>query len=371
MRIAVNTRLLLKDRLEGIGLFTASILKELVEKHPEVEWTFIFDRPFDAEFIFNDKVKTKVLFPPTRHPLLWHLWFQWVLPRYLKRMKADLFISPDGMIPLWGSTPSISVIHDLNFVHQPKNLDPVAGSYMRHFYPKFARKARRLVTVSDFCKEDLVQTYKLNTNSIDLVPNAYGHQFKPIPEGEKEALRKEYAHGQKYYLYLGALNPRKNIDGLLDAYQEYREAGGQNRLLIVGEKMLWTTEIEAAYRRNKFQEDIHFTGRLDNSTLAKVVAAAQALCLVSHFEGFGIPILEAFASDTPVICADNTAMPEVAGGAALLVNSRSTTSISQALLSFEDDALADEYIEKGRKRLKDFSWSQSAEAMWNSISKCF
>lgn len=357
--------------MAGIGLFTYSVLRELVEKHPEVEWTFIFDRPFDPQFKFSDKVKTKVLYPPTRHPLLWHIWFQWLLPIYLKRMKADLFISPDGMIPLWGSTPAISVIHDLNFEHQPKNLDPIAGSYMRYFYPKFARKAKRVVTVSEFCKKDLIDTYKLGEQRVDVVHNAFGPHFGPISATEKERVRKEYAQGEGYFLFIGALNPRKNIDGLLDAYQAYREQGGVHRLLIVGEKMLWTSEIEAAYRRNAYQAYIDFSGRLNDQDLAQVLAAAEALCLVSHFEGFGIPILEGFASNTPVICANNTAMPEVAGGAALLVDSRSQKAITEALFTMEKSEISGAYVAKGQERLKAFSWEKSAEAMWNSISQCF
>lgn len=273
------------------------------------------------------------------------------------------------MIPLWGSTPAISVIHDLNFEHQPENLDPVAGGYMRRFYPKFARKSKRVITVSEFCRQDLIGTYQLNSTKVDVVPNAYGEHFLALSTERQKEARSDYSDGAAYYLYLGALNPRKNIDGLLAAYEFYRDAGGRHRLLIVGEKMLWTKDIEEAYRLHKYHNAIHFTGRLNNAELARVLAAAQALCLVSHFEGFGIPILEAFASQTAVICANNTAMPEVAGDAALLVDSRSPQSIAEALLKMEDDSLRQAFIKKGSIRIKEFSWERSAEAMWESISK--
>ncbi len=369
MKIAVNTRLLLKDRLEGIGHFTAEIFQRLVKDHPEVDWYFIFDRPYHSDFIYDERIKTKVIFPPTRHPVLWHLWFQWSLPRFLRKEKIDLFISPDGMIPLYGKTRSISVIHDLNYEHQPQNLDPVAGGYMRKYYPKFAQRANRLVTVSEYCKQDLHKTYKLKLDKIDVVPNASGNYLKPLALPLQVEVQKQYAHGEDYFLHLGALNPRKNLEGLMLAYQHYRSSEGRKKLLIVGEKMLWTKELEEAFQNNPYKEDIIFTGRLTDLELSRVLASATALCMVSHFEGFGIPILEAFSCDCPVICANNTAMPEVAGEAALYVDSRDADSIAKAMHLIEDLDLRQSLIEQGRKQKLKFSWNRSATLMWSSILK--
>jgi glycosyltransferase involved in cell wall biosynthesis len=370
VKIAVNTRLLLKDRLEGIGQFTAEIFKRLSLAHPEVEWLFIFDRPFHADFIFGDNVKAKVLFPPTRHPLLWHWWFQIALPPLLKKENVDLFISPDGMIPLWGSTLSLPVIHDLNYHHQPKNLDIVAGSYMRYFYPKFAKKGIRVATVSKFCQKDLSETYQLEMANIDVIPNGYGHYFKPLSWAEQQQARQKFCGGKAYFLYIGALNPRKNLVGLLAAFAKYRQNGGLHQLMIVGEKMRWTAAIEEAVQNHPFKQEMQFTGRLSNIDLAQVVAAAQALCLVSHFEGFGIPILEAYACQTPVICANNTALPEVAGEGALLVDSRNANAIANAMQQMEEDGKREQLISKGQVQLKKYHWDLSAQAMWSSIQSC-
>jgi glycosyltransferase involved in cell wall biosynthesis len=369
VKIAVNTRLLLKDRLEGIGRFTAHIFEELSAKHPEVEWIFVFDRPWDESFIYNGNIRAVKIFPPTRHPLLWHWWFQWSLPRFLAKEKVDLFISPDGMIPLWGKCPSIAVIHDLNYEHQPKNLDPIAGNYMRYFYPKFAARAKRVVTVSDFCRQDLINTYHLASQKVDVVANSYSPVFNQPPALSKVEVQKQYSNGHSFFIYLGALNPRKNLEGLLAGYQHYRQSGGQHHLLIVGERMLWTQSIEKAFANHAFQKDIHFTGRLKDERLPAVVAAAQALCLVSHFEGFGIPILEAYASGVPVICANNTAMPEVAGAGGLLVNSRDARSIGEAMHDMESEELRTKLILEGQKQVQKYSWEHSARAMWLSIQK--
>ena len=114
MRIAVNTRLLLKDKLEGLGRFTSETLKLIVEQNLEHEFFFLFDRAFDESFVFADNVTPLVVNPPARHPVLWHIWFEISLPKVLKRINPDVFLSPDGFLSLNSNVKSLSVIHDLN-----------------------------------------------------------------------------------------------------------------------------------------------------------------------------------------------------------------------------------------------------------------
>ncbi|MDR9373757.1 MAG: glycosyltransferase, partial [Schleiferiaceae bacterium] len=159
MRIAVNTRLLIPQKLEGIGWFTREIFYRLVRTHPEVEWLFLFDRPVHPQLDLPEGLQVEVLPPPTRHPLLWYLWFEQRLPRFLARKKVDLLVSPDGFAPLKGSVPTLPVIHDLNFEHQPQNVPWLTGRYLRHFFPRIARQSRHLATVSEFSRQDLHQTY--------------------------------------------------------------------------------------------------------------------------------------------------------------------------------------------------------------------
>ena len=117
MRIAVNTRLLLKGKLEGIGWFTYESFKLIVRSHPEHEFFFIFDRKFDKEFIFSDNVTPIVVGPPARHPILHFIWYEISIPRILKKIKPDIFISPDSYLSLSSKYPDLIVIHDLNFEH--------------------------------------------------------------------------------------------------------------------------------------------------------------------------------------------------------------------------------------------------------------
>ena len=143
MRIAVNTRLLLPNKLEGIGWFTHETFSRIVKAHPEHHFLFLFDRAFDPEFIYADNVEGVVLYPPTRHPLLYRLWFDRLLPGRLRRLKADAFITPDGYLALHSNVPTLAVMHDLNFEHYPEDLPRAYSAFYRSYFPRFARHATR------------------------------------------------------------------------------------------------------------------------------------------------------------------------------------------------------------------------------------
>jgi glycosyltransferase involved in cell wall biosynthesis len=369
MKIAVNTRLLLPGKLEGIGWFTYEIFKRLSQRHPEIEWVFLFDRAFDAQFIFNENVRPLVGGPPSRHPVLWYWWFQFTIPRLLKKSAANLFISPDGYLPTKPSIPSIPVIHDINFHHQKDNLDRIAGAYMRHYFPLFARAGARVATVSEYSKNDIAETYQVPKDKIDVVYNGVGDFFKVIGAKKRQSMRNKLSDGKPYFVFVGALNPRKNIDGMLAAYQIYRQRGGQAHFVVVGNKMLWNESLKRSIEEHPYQSDIHFTGRLEGEALNEVLGAAQALAFVSHFEGFGIPILEAFKSEVPVITANNSSMPEVSGDAALLCDSRDPQNIAEAYLKTDRAETRKTLIEKGLQQVKHFNWERSADMMWASIEK--
>src|SRR5690606_8257814 len=129
-----------KNRLEGIGWFTFETLKRITVAHPEHQFLFIFDRPWAPEFIFSENITPIVAGFPTRHPILWILWFELVIPRVLRKHKADIFFSPDGLLSLRTKVRSIPVIHDISFKHRPKDLPFWPRWYYNYFFPRFAKK---------------------------------------------------------------------------------------------------------------------------------------------------------------------------------------------------------------------------------------
>ena len=368
MRIAVNTRLLLKGKLEGIGWVAYETLKRIVLAHPEVEFYFIFDRKPDPLFLFADNVKPVVLFPQARHPFLFIWFFELSVPSALRRIKADLFYSPDGYLSLRSKVPQVVEFHDLNFEHFPGDMPKIHLWHYKKFFPKFARKAKRIVTVSEFSKQDIVDCYGVDPNKIDVAYNGVNETFKPLSEAEKKIVRAHYSFGHPYFMFVGSLHPRKNLARLFTAFDRFKQRSKNDvRLVIVGEKRWWTEPIQQAYEAMSCKEDVMFVGRLSAEDLHKVTAAALASVYVSYFEGFGIPILEAFRCDTPVITSNVTSMPEVAQDAAMLVDPFDEDSIAEGMVKMLDAEVRNDLIEKGRKRVQDFSWAHAATVIWNSM----
>ncbi len=371
MKIAVNTRLLLKNKLEGIGWFTYETMSRITRQHKEHQFYFIFDRKFSDEFIFSDNITPIVTYPQARHPFLYYLWFEYSIPHVLKKIKPDLFFSPDGYLSLSTKFKSMNVIHDLNFEYYPRDLPYFERKYYKHFFPKYVQKANRIATVSEYTKNDIIKLYSIEKEKIDVVYNGASDSFQLLNEGEKKQVREKYSGGKPYFVFVGALHPRKNLVNLFKAFDSFSQSNTSGiKLVIVGEKMWWTKEIRTAYEQMKHRNEVVFSGRLGFNELTKVVGSALALTYVSYFEGFGIPIMEAFYAGTPVITSNVTSMPEVAGDAALLIDPFSIESISNAMqLIFSDEMLRKSLIEKGNERRKLFTWQKSADRLWESIEK--
>ncbi len=371
MKIAVNTRLLIKNKLEGIGWFTKEVLERIVKNNPQHEFIFFFDRKFDPSFIFADNVTPIVLAPQARHPILFILWFEVSVRRALKKHQPDVFLSPDGYLSLLSKKKQIAVIHDINFEFFPQFLPVGARIYLRYFFPKFAQKAERIITVSEFSKKEIEEQYHIDAAKVDVAYNGVANEYQPIPIEEAKNVRWHYTRGIPYFVYVGALQPRKNIEFLLKAYEAFRKkTETPHRLVIVGEKKWWSSKHEQTYQNMQFKDEVIFTGRLDLDELAKVVAASLALVYVSFYEGFGIPVVEGMKSGVPVICSNLSSMPEVAGDAALLVNPYDEESIAEAMLSLhQSPALQKELRTKGIERASIFSWDRTAKNVWNSILK--
>ena len=159
--IAVNTRFLLKDKLEGYGYFVKEVFRLMAAAHPEHRFYFLFDRPFDQKYIFSSNVHPIVVSPPARHPVLWKYWYDVKIPLALKKIKADVFVSPDGYCSLTTKLPQCLVVHDLGFLHHPEAYKKTHVSFLKRNTPKFLKKAKHIVTVSKFSKEDILKHYKI------------------------------------------------------------------------------------------------------------------------------------------------------------------------------------------------------------------
>lgn len=372
MRIAVNTRLLLKGKLEGIGWFTFENFIRITRNHPEHQFFFLFDRPYSNEFIFSNNVTPVVLKPQSRHPVLWYIWFEQSVKNFIKSNNIDVFVSPDGYLSLKISIPQLAVIHDINFYHNPKGLPLTISLYLNKYFPKFAHKAKRIVTVSQFSKSDIVNCYGVDENKVDVVYNGANDVFTPLSKKKIETFRAEISNGEPYFVFVGAFNPRKNVDGLINAYSLFRERVNSTvKLVLVGEPMFKTKSIRNAYNNCPFKNDIIFTGRQGLSELRNTVGASLAMIYPSFFEGFGIPVLEAIKCEVPLAVSNTTSIPEVAGEAAIYFDPNSTESIVNSMIElYSNELLRNTLIKNAKIQSQKFSWDISAEKLYESIIKC-
>jgi len=371
MKIAVNTRLLLRGKLDGIGWFTHEIMKRLVLAHPEHEFHFFFDRPYYPSFVFAPNVHAHVIRPQARHPLLFRIWYNWMVPRKLKQIGADVFVSPDMMLSLRTACKQIVVLHDLNFEHFPSDLPGYIARYLRSQTPLFAQKAAAIITVSEFSKQDIVKHYSVNPEKVHLVYNAAQEIYRVLDERDKERVRMKWTAGVPYFVFISSIHPRKNLQRLLQAYDDFRSrTGGDVKLLAVGRRFWKNEALDETLRHMKFSEDVYFTGHLEQQELSEVLGAALSLVYVSYFEGFGVPVVEAFQAGVPVITSNVTSMPEVAGDAAVLVNPFEVSDIARAMVQINgDESLRFQCIDRGLKRAQHFHWDSSAERFWSVIER--
>ncbi len=359
--------------MDGIGWVTYNVLKNITVNHPEIEFHFLFDSGIEQEFLFSNNIIPHNLFPPAKHALLNVIWFEWSAKQLLKKINPDLFFSPDGILCLSWKGKQYGVIHDINYEHRPKDLKLTNRIYYKYFIPKSAVKACRLATVSEYSKRDIVNTYKINADKIDVIHPGINNFFKPIEsETVKQKIKEKFTQSCDYFIFIGTLSPRKNIIRLMQAFDLFKtETNSSMKLILAGGEMYKGEELHQLKSQLKKGNEIIFTGRLNDTELADLLAAAFCMVFVPLFEGFGLPPIEAMQCNVPVIASNVTSIPEIVDDAALLVNPESVEEIKNAMFTiYNNNTLKQTLIEKGKIRKQDFDWAYTSKRIWESIQKC-
>jgi len=366
MILAINCRNILPHKLEGFGRYSLELVRRICAMYPEVQFVLFFDRYVEGLPNFGPNTSNVILRPPTRHTLLYTVWFDWVLPRALRKHKVDLFWSPDGFLSLRTNVPQIATIHDINFEHYPDDLPKRAGDYYRSHFPRFAHIARHIFTVSQFSKDDLVDTYNLPPEKITVAFNGIGAGYVPVADEVKQLVRKRLTGGRPYFLFVGSVHPRKNVQRLVEAYAMFCQHNQDLDLVIVGAP-LWKGQ--NLHVPEQVSQRVVFTGYLDQEELQSVTAAAYALTYTPYFEGFGIPLVEAMACDVPILCSSTSCLPEVAGNAAIYCDPFSVEDIARGMQRLLDGDLRAELVSNGRKQRARYSWDASAEVIGRYLTE--
>jgi glycosyltransferase involved in cell wall biosynthesis len=225
--------------------------------------------------------------------------------------------------------------------------------------------------VSEYSKSDIVETYGVPADKVDVVYDGAHSHYRPHTAEECAAVRKRFTGGSPYIIFISTILKRKNLANLLRAFDIIKSQPNSSelKLVVIGSRVWWQDELAEAYDNMKHQQDVIMPGHVDPMDLSALLSAAQMLVYPSYFEGFGIPILEAMYAETAVVASNTTSMPEVGGDAALYIDPADPGSIASAIVSLDDEALREELIEKGRRQRTLFSWDRTAELLWDSMMK--
>jgi glycosyltransferase involved in cell wall biosynthesis len=361
MKIGVNARLLLNGPLEGLGRYTFETVCQMAKDHPDDEFFLFFDRKIEKKYLQHPNMFGILIYCPTRHPFLILFWFEILLPYYLKKLKIDVFYSADNFLSLRTTVPTILICHDLAYINFSNGIRKDYLFYYKFFTPQYLKKAASIGTVSEYVRSDIFQSFP-NVKEVFVAPNALpSHQLNYQKTSERQKISKPY------FIYVGSIHPRKNIEKMLSAFLRFNlESNNKYAFIIVGRLAWGNKNVEHLLN----SDNIHHIMDAGDNVKFEYIKNSIGLVYLSFSEGFGIPILEGFASNVPVITSNVSSMPEVGREAVIKVNPRSEEEIILAFKKISTDTLfRSELIAKGKERLKLFSWKNSSEIIYNYLLK--
>jgi alpha-1,3-rhamnosyl/mannosyltransferase len=341
----------------GIGRWLENIVAHLLRANSGHRLTVLVDRASERVRGFDGATRRL-----TRRAPIYSLREQWVLPLELLRCRPDLAHYPNFNVPLAARTPYVLTLCDIIYYCDPAACSSrLAHGYARAMIALAARRARKILTISEYSKREIVRHLGVPAEKIAVVyPAVRADRFRSgLPAAEIEAARKKFGIHRPYIFYTGNHEARKNLPALLRAYRDLLPRRWQ---LVIGGRL--------DARRNSFYEqaadlvatgDVRFCGEIHEPDLPLLYAGAEVFVFPSSYEGFGLPPLEAMACGAPVICSDATSLPEVVGDAAVLVPPGDVSALHAALeLVLSSPGLRQELRERGLARVRRFSWDRAA-----------
>ena len=299
------------------------------------------------------------------------LWEQIVAPVVTLRDRLDLLFCPVNIVPFTGIVPSVVTVHDLAFLAFPEAFHPSKRRYLTLMTRLSVHRARRVIAVSAHTKTDLVRHFHVAPGKVTVIPNAMDDRFHPATDPDTlAAFKRDHHLPERFILFVGTLEPRKNLRRLIEAFGRIARADGDVALVIVGASGWMTSDLAPLVRRLTLTDRIIFTGYVPDDDLPRWYQAATLFCYPSLYEGFGLPVLEAMACGTPVVTSNTSSLPELAGDVATLVDPTNVAALADALHSLLADAPRRAAMSHaGIERARDYSWEHTATATYAVIAE--
>lgn len=370
MHIAINAQLL-SDQSSYRGAGVSNYSRHLLQSIGELAGQSGTAQQYTAFIHTNNFCANGITLQVTRWPLARPLariaWEQSLLPLKLRQMQADLVHGLVNVLPLATKVPGVVTVHDLSFVRMPEKLPAAKRFYLARLCQASVNQAAHVIAVSQQTADDLIHYFGLKASKISVVPNGVAALFTPGERIETEKFRAAQGLPPRFLLYLGTLEPRKNLTLLVKAFARWQAQATaddqQVKLILAGAKGWFYTEIFQLVTALGLEQRVIFPGFIPEAELPDWYRAAEGFVYPSLFEGFGLPVLEAMACGTPVLCSQVASLLEVAGDSALTFAPQSEEALAAGLtLLTGQAALRTELRRKGLARAQEFSWQRTAQA---------
>ena len=355
MKIGIDTNILLIDNA-GACVYTKNLIEQLRKLNNGNEYIqFSYGNPRSRVSSFRQKLENLVRDT---------LWMQTMLPRKIIKNKIDILHCPAFKAPLKISIPLVVTFYDASVLRDPSDYNTWWRLYGKYMLAKIAKRADKIITISQFSKKDIANNLNIREDKIKVTYCGIDRNFKVIADADlKNKISLKYSLGEKFILYVGALQPRKNIKSLLKAYANLRKRKKiDHELVFVGGTGWRNKDIFLLIKELNISKDVKFLGYIAEDELPIIYNLADFFVYPSFVEGFGMPVLEAFACGCPVIASKTSGLPEVAGDAAIMIDPYSVVDLQEAIIQLaNDNSLKDNLVSKGLDRAKMFSWERCAE----------
>jgi glycosyltransferase involved in cell wall biosynthesis len=371
MRIAIDYSAAVNQRA-GIGRLVRNQVLALAEVDHDNDYRLVYARPnrgtapqFPRAGNFS---RREVGLGERWLTILWHR-AKLPVPADWLSGEVDLYHCPDFVLPPLRHARGILTVHDLAFLMRPDCADERLRAYLEEVVPRSVRRADFIIADSENTRNDLVVLLGVRPSSVAVVPGGVEERFKRItaPESLQKARQRLGVGTSPFILAIGVIEPRKNLNRLMDAFQSLKERGNvpaDLKLVLAGGKGWLYDDIFEHHAASPVREDILLPGFVSDDLLPSIYSLAEALAFPSLYEGFGLPILEAMACGTPVVASRASCLPEVAEGAALLVDPNNVEGLTSALeLVLLDTDLRARLVEQGLARARQYTWRRAAEQL--------
>ncbi len=370
MIIAINTRLRKEEQPEGYENFLFGILNRLTEKYPEHQFLYIFDKLYDTKQPFAKNVQPVIAGPETRTSLRLQYWFNYKIPAVLRKHKADVFVSMEGICSLRTKKPQCLLINDLSFLQKSLPVNKSQARFFKRLTPSFLIKAKSIASVSLISKLKIAEQYNLHADDITVISPGIDDIFKPMEWTEKETVREKYTEGKAYFLFSGNTNMHSNLINLLKAFSFFKKRQKSEMMLLIAGNT--DESFKKELKTYKYRNELRLLENVEPQEHANIMAAAYALVYPVLYDDIALAPLQAMQCGVPVVTSNTSRLQSVCGEAALYADPNNFEDIAEnMMLVFKDEDMCSKMANTGKTIARQYNCDKSADLLMQSILKAF